>query len=75
MTKNALRLHVVMQSSVMEYAEQSKDKDAYMMSCCEYVEKQEVLMTNFLACELIAQIQTKKKVNGLFFIMFMTQKL
>jgi hypothetical protein len=48
MTKNSLRLHVVMQPPVMEYAEQSKDKDAYMMSCCEYVEKQEVLMTKLL---------------------------
>jgi len=48
MIKNALRLHAVMQSPFMEYAEQSKDKDAYMRSCCEYVEKQEALMTKLL---------------------------
>ena len=47
-TKNSLRLHVVMQPPVTEYAEQSKDKDTYMMSCCEYVEKQEVLITKLL---------------------------
>jgi len=48
MTKNTLRQHVVMQSPIMEYEEQSKDKNAYMTSCCEYVEKHEVLMTRLL---------------------------
>jgi hypothetical protein len=60
MIKIALRLHVVIKSPVMEYAEQSKDKDVYTKNCCEYVEKQEGLMTEPLACELRYKYRPRK---------------
>jgi len=66
---------VVMQSPIMEYEEQSKDKNAYMTSCCEYVEKHEVLMTRLLDLWLDSTNTDQQKMNGLFFIRFMTQKL